>query len=261
MDVYLEPLVEELKLLWDGVCAYDAAARCPRDDRWFTLYAICMWTIHDSPGLGFISGLAVSGTRGCPTCGDQLQAQYSTSLGSTYYLGHEKYLPLDHPLRIGCTVPIPRPMTMIDYCMLEARIQVGEIPRASSGLNLVPILLELSYWDSLLIQHLGDAMHREGNVVKNLIQHIWEKADSIKHMHACIEFGMHAHAWPYTASNGVEAIPTAEWVLSSQDKRLFRECIQKIKCPTGYASKFRIAFTHEDKGAYLHLSLRAKLIG
>ncbi|KAL2613669.1 hypothetical protein R1flu_025361 [Riccia fluitans] len=33
MDVYLEPLVEELKLLWDGVRAYDVAARCPRDDR------------------------------------------------------------------------------------------------------------------------------------------------------------------------------------------------------------------------------------
>ncbi|KAL2619988.1 hypothetical protein R1flu_000193 [Riccia fluitans] len=128
MDVYLEPLVEELKLLWDGVCAYDAVARCPHDDRWFTLHAICMWTIHDSPGLGFISGLVVSGTRGCPTCGDQLQAQYSTSLGSTYYLGHEKYLPLDHPLRIGCIVPIPRPMTMIDYCVLEDRIQTGEIP-------------------------------------------------------------------------------------------------------------------------------------
>ncbi|KAL2621199.1 hypothetical protein R1flu_001404 [Riccia fluitans] len=208
-----------------------------------------------------ISGLAVSGTRGCPMCGDQLQAQYSTSLGSTYYLGHEKYLPLDHPLRIGCTIPIPCPMTMIDYCVLEARIQAGEIPRASSGLNRVPILLELPYWDSLLIQHLGDAMHQEGNVVKNLIQHIWGKVDSIKHRRACIEFGMHAHAWPYIASNGVEAIPTAEWVLSSHDKRLFRERIQQIKCPMGYASHFRIAFTHEDKGAYLHLSLRAKLIG
>ncbi|KAL2633652.1 hypothetical protein R1flu_005131 [Riccia fluitans] len=254
MDVYLELLVEELKLLWDRVRAYDAAARCPRDDHWFTLHATCMWTIHDSLGLGFISGLAVSGTWGCPTCGDQLQAQYSTSLGSTYYLGHEKYLPLDHPLHIGCIVPIPHPMTMIDYCVLEARIQAGEIPRASLGLNRVPILLELSYWDSLLIQHLGDAMHQEGNVVLNLIQHIWGKVDSIKHRRACVEFGMHAHAWPYTASNGVEAIPTAEWVLSSHDKRLFRERIQQIKCPTGYASNFWIAFTHEDKGKPNHAS-------
>ncbi|KAL2633826.1 hypothetical protein R1flu_005305 [Riccia fluitans] len=115
MDIYLEPLVEELKPLWDRVQAYDAVAQCARDDHWFTLHAICMWIIHDSLGLGFISGLAVSGTRGCPTCGDQLHAQYSTSLGSTYYLGHEKYLPLDHPLRIGYSIPIPCPMTMIDY--------------------------------------------------------------------------------------------------------------------------------------------------
>ncbi|KAL3689845.1 hypothetical protein R1sor_016154 [Riccia sorocarpa] len=188
MDVYLEPLVEELKLLWDGVRAYDTSTRCPREDRWFQLHAICMWTIHDSPGLGFISGLAVSGTRGCPTCGPHLEAQYSTPLRSTYYLGHEKYLPLDHPLRDNCTDPIPPYMSMIDYCVLEARIQAGEIPRVASGLNRLSILLELPYWDGLLIQHLGDAMHEEGNVVKTLLQHIWGKVDTLNHRHACVEF-------------------------------------------------------------------------
>ncbi|KAL3695852.1 hypothetical protein R1sor_009928 [Riccia sorocarpa] len=201
MDIYLEPLVEELKLLWDGVRAYDAGTRCPREDRWFTLHAICMWTIHDSPGLGFISGLAVSGTRGCPTCGDQLEAQYSPSLKSTYYLEHEKYLPLDHPLRDGCTDQIPPYMMMIDYCVLEARIQAGEVPRVSSGINRTSVLLELPYWDGLLIQHLGDAMHQEGNVVKNLLQHIWGKVDTLNHRRACVEFGMHPHAWPYTRLN------------------------------------------------------------
>ncbi|KAL3687885.1 hypothetical protein R1sor_014194 [Riccia sorocarpa] len=49
MDIYLEPLVEELKLLWDGVRAYEASTLCPREDRWFQLHAICMWTIHDIP--------------------------------------------------------------------------------------------------------------------------------------------------------------------------------------------------------------------
>ncbi|KAL3683171.1 hypothetical protein R1sor_001193 [Riccia sorocarpa] len=244
MDIYLEPLVEELKLLWDGVRAYDAGARCPREDCWFTLHAICMWTIHDSPGLEFISGLAVSGTRGCPTCGDHLQAQYSTSLRSTYYLEHEKYLPFDHPLRAGCTDQIPPYMTMIDYCVLEARIQAGEVPRVSSGLNRVSVLLELPYWDSLLIQHLGDAMHEEGNVVKNLLQHIWRKVDTLNHRRACVEFGMHPHAWPYTRSNGVEAIPPAEWVMSSHHKRsmLRRLC----------------AYSND---AYLHPSSRDNLIG
>ncbi|KAL3694147.1 hypothetical protein R1sor_007798 [Riccia sorocarpa] len=147
MDIYLEPLVEELKQLWEGVRAYDASTQCPREDRWFILHAICMWTIHDSPGLGFISGLAVSGTKGCPACRPHLEAQYSPSLRSTYYLGHEKYLPLDHPLRNGCIDPIPPTMTMLDYCVLETRIQEEEIPRASSGVNRMSILIELPYWD------------------------------------------------------------------------------------------------------------------
>ncbi|KAL3693690.1 hypothetical protein R1sor_007341 [Riccia sorocarpa] len=251
MDVYLAPLVEELKLLWDGVRAYDTSTRCPREDRWFQLHAICMWTIHDSPGLGFISGLAVSGTRGCPTCGPHLEAQYSTPLRSTYYLGHEKYLPLDHPLRDNCTDPIPPYMSMMDYCVLESRIQAGEMPRVASGLNRLSILLELPYWDvRLLIQHLGDAMHEEGNVVKTLLQHIWGKVDILNHRRACVEFGMHPHAWPYTRSNGMEAIPPAEWVLSAHHKRLFIQWIQQLKCPTGYASNFRIAFTHEDIGTW-----------
>ncbi|KAL3692716.1 hypothetical protein R1sor_006367 [Riccia sorocarpa] len=146
MDIYLEPLVEELKQLWEGVRAYDASTQCPREDRWFTLHAISMWTIHDSPGLGFISGLAVSGTKGCPTCRPHLEAQYSPSLRSTYYLGHEKYLPLDHPLRNGCIDPTT--MTMLDYCVLETRIQEEEIPRASFGVNRMSILMELPYWDA-----------------------------------------------------------------------------------------------------------------
>ncbi|KAL3700272.1 hypothetical protein R1sor_018294 [Riccia sorocarpa] len=184
MDIYLEPLVEELKLLWEGVHVYDASSRCPREDRWFILHVICMWTIHDSPGLGFISGLAVSSTKGCPTCGPHLEAKYSTSLRSMYYQRHEKYLHLDHSLRDDCIDPVSPNMTMIDYLVLEAEIEAGDVPRASLGLNQISILMELPYWDGLLIQHLEDAMHEE-------------------------------------------ARPTC-------------------KCPTGYGSNFRMAFTHDD---------------
>ncbi|KAL3676424.1 hypothetical protein R1sor_026372 [Riccia sorocarpa] len=41
-----------------------------------------------------------------------------------------------------------------------------------------------------------------------------------------------------------------EWVMSSHHKRLFVEQIQQIKCPTGYGSNFRMAFTHEDTGTW-----------
>jgi hypothetical protein len=45
-DVYFEPIVDELATLWEGVDAYDTIR-----DEWFKLRGICMWTMHDFPGI------------------------------------------------------------------------------------------------------------------------------------------------------------------------------------------------------------------
>ena len=55
MDVYLQPLVDELKELWDVINVYDVS-RPIVVDRSFTLYGICAYTTHDYPGLGVCSG-------------------------------------------------------------------------------------------------------------------------------------------------------------------------------------------------------------
>nr|XP_025625188.1 uncharacterized protein LOC112717339 [Arachis hypogaea] len=52
IDVYLQPLIKELKELWnDGVDAYDSFEK-----KAFKLHATLMWTISDFPGLGILSG-------------------------------------------------------------------------------------------------------------------------------------------------------------------------------------------------------------
>ncbi|KAL6315678.1 hypothetical protein AAG906_005769 [Vitis piasezkii] len=52
IDVYLAPLVDDLKALWEvGVKAYDAHQR-----EFFTLKAILLWTINDFPAYGNLSG-------------------------------------------------------------------------------------------------------------------------------------------------------------------------------------------------------------
>ena len=51
MDVYLQPLVDELKELWDGIYVYDVS-RPIGIERIFTLYGICAYMTHDYPGLG-----------------------------------------------------------------------------------------------------------------------------------------------------------------------------------------------------------------
>ena len=50
IDVYLAPLIDELKMLWDGVPAYDARKLTGGLSRSFSLKAILMWTMHDFPG-------------------------------------------------------------------------------------------------------------------------------------------------------------------------------------------------------------------
>jgi hypothetical protein len=69
VDIYLQPLVEELATLWDGVEAIDAALNIPVEERCFTMRGILMWTILDFPAYRLISGLCTKGYLVCPICG------------------------------------------------------------------------------------------------------------------------------------------------------------------------------------------------
>ena len=52
IDVYLQPLLQELNELWsDGVETFDAESKTL-----FRLRAAVMWTVTDFPGLGMLSG-------------------------------------------------------------------------------------------------------------------------------------------------------------------------------------------------------------
>jgi hypothetical protein len=51
IDVYLRPLIDELKELWDnGVETWDA-----KDKKNFKLHAILLWTINDFPAYAMLS--------------------------------------------------------------------------------------------------------------------------------------------------------------------------------------------------------------
>ena len=48
MGVYLQPLIDELKELWEWIQVYDVSRPIPIE-RSFTLYGICVYTTHDYP--------------------------------------------------------------------------------------------------------------------------------------------------------------------------------------------------------------------
>ena len=55
MNVYIEPLIDELLNLWNGITMYGISR--PIRQRQFQFHAMVVWTIHDVPGLTHFSGL------------------------------------------------------------------------------------------------------------------------------------------------------------------------------------------------------------
>jgi len=74
MDTYLQPLLEELQLLWhEGVWVHDAANY--NGTSHFKLKAILMWCIHDFPAFGIMVGCVTKGYHVCPICGPQTSSR------------------------------------------------------------------------------------------------------------------------------------------------------------------------------------------
>ncbi|KAK9088931.1 hypothetical protein Scep_028013 [Stephania cephalantha] len=62
LDVFMQPLIEELKELWnEGVFTYDAST-----NEMFKLHAALLWTISDFPAYAYLSGWSTKGKFACP---------------------------------------------------------------------------------------------------------------------------------------------------------------------------------------------------
>ena len=95
IDVYLSPLIEDLRLLWEeGVDVDDAYT----GDN-FKLRAMLFCTINDFPAYGNLSGYSVKGHNACPICECNTCHHQLPKGKKTVYLGHRRFLRPSHPYR------------------------------------------------------------------------------------------------------------------------------------------------------------------
>ncbi|XP_073221529.1 uncharacterized protein [Cicer arietinum] len=95
IDVYLQPLIEELKVLWDlGVETCDASVK-----QTFQMRASLLWTISDFPGYAMLSGWSTKGKLACPGCNYNTNSTYLKHSRKMCYMGHRAFLPMDHKYR------------------------------------------------------------------------------------------------------------------------------------------------------------------
>ncbi|KAL5543986.1 hypothetical protein UlMin_007770 [Ulmus minor] len=94
MDVFLRPLIEELKELWEnGIDTCDAG----NDRKVFKMRASLLWTVNDFPARSSLSGWSGQGYKACPTCNEDTPSM--RVIGKTAYFGHRRFLPSTHHWR------------------------------------------------------------------------------------------------------------------------------------------------------------------
>ncbi|XP_074362972.1 uncharacterized protein LOC141703322 [Apium graveolens] len=94
IDVFLQPLIEDLQKLWRGKQMYDAYKK-----ESFMFRGIFLWTISDYPALGNLSGNVIKGYNACTICIDETKATRLVNYRKMVIMRHRRWLPRNHPYR------------------------------------------------------------------------------------------------------------------------------------------------------------------
>ncbi|XP_074362400.1 uncharacterized protein LOC141702663 [Apium graveolens] len=94
IDVFLQPLIEDLQELWHGKQMYDTYKK-----ESFMLRGILLWTISDYPALGNLSGNVIKGYNACTICIDETKATRLVNYRKMVIMRHRRWLPRNHPYR------------------------------------------------------------------------------------------------------------------------------------------------------------------
>nr|GEW91570.1 hypothetical protein [Tanacetum cinerariifolium] len=85
IDVYLEPLIEDIKTLWNtSIEVYDAYAK---DN--FILRAMIFYAISDFPAYGNLSGYGTKGYKACSVCEDDTHSKWLPNYRKMVYMSHQ----------------------------------------------------------------------------------------------------------------------------------------------------------------------------
>jgi hypothetical protein len=92
MNIFLRPLMKEMKELWQGIDAYDSHLKCR-----FNLRAAYLWPIHDYLAYDKFANWCVYVRLNCPICIDDTDAIRLQHNKKVYFFDcHRRFLRLNH---------------------------------------------------------------------------------------------------------------------------------------------------------------------
>ncbi|XP_057518337.1 uncharacterized protein LOC130799249 [Amaranthus tricolor] len=260
IDIYMCPLIHELKLLWKGVNAFDSYASVN-----FKLQAALMWTINDFPAYAMLSAWSTKGYNAFPECNFSTP---STRVGNKIcYIGHRKWLPRDHPFRFQSSLfdgteeygSAPSPMAGSDVlreqqtleheygkiqksCKRRKRQSISDIDVNDPKILWTKrsIFFDLPYWEHNILRHNLDVMHIEKNVCDNLLGTLMNMDGKSKDDEFARMFfenrNVKPHFWLQRHSDNEFIMPLAPYCMTGVGKESFLHVLASIKFPDGYSS-------------------------
>ncbi|WMV58364.1 hypothetical protein MTR67_051749 [Solanum verrucosum] len=259
IDVYLQPLVDELKELWVGVATYDAS-----NNHMFQMRVALLWTISDFPALGNLSGYGVKTRYGCPCCLTKTKSRRLKNGRKYCFMFHRRWLSHGHKFRkdkVACNGLVeldgaPKRLTGIEILkqLNNIKNKFGKDLLAKSRKrkwddvdNLVQniwnkksIFFELEYWKDNMIRHNLDTMHIEKNFFDNIFWTLLNIDGKGKYnLNSCLdlqEMGIRKALHLKKTANGKYYLPPACFTLSNTQKGILLQVLKDVKVPDGYAS-------------------------
>ncbi|XP_057436487.1 uncharacterized protein LOC130728921 [Lotus japonicus] len=254
IDVYLRPLIDELKMLWeDGVMTYDVSLK-----QNFLMKAAVMWTINDFPAYGMLSGWMTMGKLACPVCMERSKAfSLAYSRKVSWFDCHRQFLSEDHEYRKcpkkftkgkGETSTKPRRLNGEEVWErikhLPSKEESKEGPSQGYGVKHQwtsrSIFWELPYWKTLLLPHNIDVMHTERNVFLNILFTVMDTKgktkDTFKFRKDLEEYCLRGGLEVQQSENGNFFKPKAQYALTKQQRLAVCEWVKNLKLPDGYVS-------------------------
>lgn len=253
IDVYLSPLVEDLRKMWDeGLDVFDGYS-----GETFKLRAMLFCTINDFPAYGNLSGYSIKGHKGCPICAEGTYHHQLKHGRKTVYLGHRRFLRRNHPYRRlkkafnGCQEIGIAPNALtgeeVYQVVKDINVSFGKKQKQSNENSNCKwkkrsIFFDHPYWSSLDVKHCLDVMHVEKNVCDSVIGTLLnikgKTKDCIKSRLDLREMGIREQLHPVARGKGTY-LPPACHTMSKKEKIIFCECLRGIKGPQGYSSNVK----------------------
>ncbi|KAL4581922.1 hypothetical protein LXL04_006456 [Taraxacum kok-saghyz] len=273
LDVFLQPLVDELKMLFsNGIETYDAHRRVN-----FQMRAVLLWTISDFPAYAMLSGWSTQGYLACPYCSDKSgSSRLEKGRKTCWFDCHRKYLRKGHPFKndkvnfkknqtVKEEIPVPYPTgdeiweTVQNFSTVYDGTPYGPNYVKPQGFGVShnwvkkSIFWELPYWRHLLIRHNLDVMHIEKNVFENLFHTIMGTPKTKDKLHAREDMKIICDRpvlEPTKEGNGKSKIKKGDYTLGREEVKQVCAWLKNLKFPDGYASNIANCVNVKDGSFY-----------